>query len=73
MNKILQIAKKKLSYSRITNQLGGYLTPVEIHALIQDGFKPATSCPMPKPNEPQPKPRWFYFKVVPGSFYSERE
>ena len=71
MNKILQIAKKKLSYSRITNQLGGYLTPVEIHALIQDGFKPSPGSRIPNSNDPQPKPRWFYFKVAPGSFYSE--
>lgn len=73
MNKILQIAKKKLSYSRIINQLGGYLAPAEIHALIQGGFKPAPGSRIPNPNDPQPKPRWFYFNVDRGSFYSERE
>lgn len=71
MSKLLQIAKKKLSYSRITNQLGGYLTPVEIHALIDDGFKPSPSSRIPTRNSAQPQPRWFYFTVKRGTFHKE--
>lgn len=71
MSKILQIAKSKLSYSRITNQLGGYLTPVEIHALVDAGFKPAYSSKIPDRKDPQPRPRWFYFMVDRGTFHTE--
>lgn len=71
MSKILQIAKKKLSYSRITNQLGGYLTPTEIHALIHEGMQPVSGSRIPKNNDPDPKPRWFYFTVNRGSFHNE--
>jgi hypothetical protein len=69
--RVLDIAKKKLQYSKDMNQLCAYLTPTEIHALIADGYKPIASCAtrIPNRNEAKPKPTWFYFLPNRGEFY----
>jgi fucose permease len=72
-SKILQIAEKKLSYSKICNQLGASLTPAEVHALIDAGYEPSASDAKRIPNrkDPNPRPNWFYFKVKRGTFHVE--
>jgi len=66
---VLVRAKRKLEYSKDLKELHAWLTPTEIHALIDAGYKPTPGSRIPARNEPAPKPTWFYFLPVRGEFY----
>jgi hypothetical protein len=70
-DKTLEIARKKLKYNKASNQLVGYLTPTEIHALVKIGHEPADSYKLPIANGATPKPTWFCFKAKKGQMYKE--
>ena len=69
--RVLERAKKKLEYNKGLKELCAWLTPTEIHALIDAGYVPTPSFATHIPNrkEPKPTPRWFYFLPVRGEFY----
>ena len=76
MSRTLSIARAKLRYIKVGNSLDGYLTPSEIHALIEAGYTPAPGYEekdIPSANGAKPKPRWFYFAVPSGKSYEDGE
>lgn len=64
---LLHRVEKKLKYYHNFKQLGGYLTPSEIHLLIKAGYQPTTTPP--EKRTPNPKGQWFYFHGKKDFYY----
>jgi len=67
--KVLEVARKKLHFNAYLNELCAALTPAEIHALIDAGYKPMPGSRIPDRHDPASSPTWFYFQPVRGEFY----
>lgn len=70
-NRNYLVAKSKLKWSDICKDWGGYLTPSEILALIDNGCIPTDSYQkvwlsyvLNKKKEGTSNPMWFYFSKV---------